>query len=673
CHMFTKIFDSPYGHKNWWFAETLCELSSLWCLGQMGEDWLAGGSPYPHLNYYGKHLKEYLDYHIQDTQRFGAVGEFSAWFEAQIPVISANGVMRDINTVIAVQLLPLFVEEPGIFEAFPWLNDGLDPEADFRAHLLQWRAAVPENLKPHIAKIAAGLGVSLDGEADKIRVKPKLHPVKITQDEWGEGTPVSSVEPVIVSVTETFLKHGNVAADGPIFVKQHPTMSNPGAGKDEHGNRKIDLATEGTRWAQLVYQFAHEYCHQLVMSDFHEPFGTSANGWFDETLCELASLWALNRMSEDWLAGGAPFERWNYYGVHFKEYLDNHIAGTRTFGSPEEFAAWLHTELPDLRKHKELRDRNTTVAVQLLPLFIEKPQLWEVMPYFSVGMDVNATLRDFLRGWQRAVPEHMKQHIAEIANRLGYPLDGDDSKDRDFPPEPHPVKVDQPEWGSAWLDNVEAVCNSVALTFAKYGNAIADTPILLRQGPDIATKAELEPGGERLITLTSTDTYWSQLAFQFAGEYSRVLSKDWLLPSDHKNRWFTDALREASVFWVMDKMGDDWLAGKAPFTNWRDYGVHHKNHVADHFAGVQTFDNRVEFMTWFEENEASPDSRVVAAYLLPVFKDHPERWEALMYLNANQKTDSGLNSFMLQWRENVPDNLKHFVMSVFTRLAMALD
>ncbi len=63
--------------------------------------------------------------------------------------------------------------------------------------------------------------------------------------------------------------------------------------KGENGEHLIKLATEKLHWAQYAYQFSHEICHVLCgYENDHQ-----GNLWFEETLCETASLYCLRRMS----------------------------------------------------------------------------------------------------------------------------------------------------------------------------------------------------------------------------------------------------------------------------------------------------------------------------------------------------------------------------------------
>ena len=66
---------------------------------------------------------------------------------------------------------------------------------------------------------------------------------------------------------------------------------------DGAGNFVVRVTVRDTGWAQLAFQFAHEYCHVLAdprtvaFDRFH---------WIEESMCEAASLFAMRRLSLTW-------------------------------------------------------------------------------------------------------------------------------------------------------------------------------------------------------------------------------------------------------------------------------------------------------------------------------------------------------------------------------------
>lgn len=79
-----------------------------------------------------------------------------------------------------------------------------------------------------------------------------------------------------------------------------------------NGEFRVRLATGKTYWSQYAFQFAHEFCH--VLCNYRED--GRGNKWFEEALCEVASLFALGRMAETWKTA-PPYPNWKSYAPHY--------------------------------------------------------------------------------------------------------------------------------------------------------------------------------------------------------------------------------------------------------------------------------------------------------------------------------------------------------------------
>ncbi len=78
----------------------------------------------------------------------------------------------------------------------------------------------------------------------------------------------------------------------------------------------IQLTCKDPRWNQYAYQFAHEFCHLL---SGYEDLEGNPNNWFHETICELASVFTLRRMGEQW-ATHPPYANWTDYSKSLLKY-----------------------------------------------------------------------------------------------------------------------------------------------------------------------------------------------------------------------------------------------------------------------------------------------------------------------------------------------------------------
>jgi hypothetical protein len=81
---------------------------------------------------------------------------FLIWFHEHEPALRQNSSLRDLNTIIAIQLHPGFEEEPHGWEALAYLNRGAPlANLSLAQHLAEWRSQCPQELRPFITKLAA--------------------------------------------------------------------------------------------------------------------------------------------------------------------------------------------------------------------------------------------------------------------------------------------------------------------------------------------------------------------------------------------------------------------------------------------------------------------------------------------------------------------------------------
>jgi hypothetical protein len=192
-----------------------------------------------------------------------------------------------------------------------------------------------------------------------------------------------------------------VSKGGPVF--------NYNIGDDQHV--RVLLNTGGNLWAQMAYQFAHEFCHLLC-----NPGDQKIQMWFQETLCEMASRFALSRMAETWKTS-PPYPNWKDYSVSLREYLDNLQKNDR-LPEGKTLAQWYRDNAEALRANSTDRPRNNVVAAELWKMLDAQPEHWEAVTYYPRGQLNQNTFDEFLRVWQRDCPEKHKAFIAAIAKKF---------------------------------------------------------------------------------------------------------------------------------------------------------------------------------------------------------------------------------------------------------------
>ena len=120
--------------------------------------------------------------------------------------------------------------------------------------------------------------------------------------------------------------------------------------KGEKGEITMKLNTGKTFWCQYAYQFAHEFCHVLCDYDSDKH----GNKWFEESICELASIFVLQKMSETWKTA-PPYPNWKNYSNSLLDYSKTRKQGFQ-LKKGETLASW----------YKEQADRLHNTALNAI-------------------------------------------------------------------------------------------------------------------------------------------------------------------------------------------------------------------------------------------------------------------------------------------------------------------
>ncbi|MCH7725993.1 MAG: hypothetical protein IH991_05860 [Planctomycetes bacterium] len=196
----------------------------------------------------------------------------------------------------------------------------------------------------------------------------------------------------------------------PISIRQSKKGPLVVYGLGPDGERRVLLNVNGRYWAQFAFQFAHEFCHILCnYRDVKNP-----NLWFEESLCETASLFALRRMAETWKTK-PPYQNWKSYSTALKTYTDDRLKSTKSLEGTS-LATWYRKHELSLRKTATDREKNQVVAVAVLKLLETNPQHWQAISYLN-QWDKNRELsfEAYLLDWYRRVPKPQKNFVADVA------------------------------------------------------------------------------------------------------------------------------------------------------------------------------------------------------------------------------------------------------------------
>ena len=139
---------------------------------------------------------------------------------------------------------------------------------------------------------------------------------------------------------------------------------------------KIQLNTKRNYWCQWVYQFAHEYCHHLIDGGLTGKIDGLI--WFEETICEVSSMFCLHRMVEYCSSQTNPYLR--RYHLPAQDYLDDLLKREE---DDTPLHLYVQRNLPLLEQSQYHREIYRYIAQGVFPLFVACPPLWKTILHFG--------------------------------------------------------------------------------------------------------------------------------------------------------------------------------------------------------------------------------------------------------------------------------------------------
>ena len=247
-------------------------------------------------------------------------------------------------------------------------------------------------------------------------VLPNLQGQKISvqNGNWGTAN-AKDITCVLESTSQIFLPYL-------LFLKEKKISVYPSSmpkiyyDRSHSGEYRINLSAKDRNWCQYAFQFAHELAHLICRT----KRGDSSNNWFEESLCEAVSLYALNELSNAW-SDSPPFPTWHSYAIEFKKYRADRI---RNSDCPENFqiSSWWKENKSLLCKNSNLRKQNLWVAIQILPIIEERPEVaWGAMEWLNHSKSHKTkSFRKYLYEWKMACPEkQQKEFVLQVSEVFG--------------------------------------------------------------------------------------------------------------------------------------------------------------------------------------------------------------------------------------------------------------
>ena len=135
---------------------------------------------------------------------------------------------------------------------------------------------------------------------------------------------------------------------------------------------RICLHVKGDDWWRWVYQFAHEYCHHLI----NGAMSNEVTGliWFEETVCNLASICHLNRL----IALCDVLQIDSQYKTSVIYYRDASLGTVQS--NCQEYLKSVADQLAQPVYHRGIY---SNLSATMLPLFLENTHLWKIILHFG--------------------------------------------------------------------------------------------------------------------------------------------------------------------------------------------------------------------------------------------------------------------------------------------------
>jgi len=243
--------------------------------------------------------------------------------------------------------------------------------------------------------------------------------IRVEGEGWG-SVRKETIESVLYSVADELLTRLPKKLVAPIVVTH--TNKNPVAlyQRGENGEYRVRLHARESNWHLYAYEFAHEFCH--ILSNYEENVGPGVsryNQWFEEALCETASLFTLKNLAATWKKK-PPTPDLSGKDKKLNRFFDLLIAeGHRQLPQHSPLAIWLASNEEQLRRNPYQRKKNELVANLLLPLFERNPESWSTLSYLNLDPgDPGNNLRDYLLNWYQNSPPQHKVFIADVLGLL---------------------------------------------------------------------------------------------------------------------------------------------------------------------------------------------------------------------------------------------------------------
>ncbi len=210
----------------------------------------------------------------------------------------------------------------------------------------------------------------------------------VDSTEW-KGAIIPVLIQLFYSVMDVFNNSVGVTPQRRLQIQPDPNLGHPMCSKCG-STYIIYLSARENYWSKYVYQFAHEYCHYLIDGPLDGELETTF--WFEESICELASMYLLLKVTKRWeswnpiMIPGVPLNskedalmRLKGFAPRNNPYLKDLLNMNPSIDVP--LSEWLDKNMEVLSEREHHRDMYNQIACALFGLFIDYPDLWKMIPF----------------------------------------------------------------------------------------------------------------------------------------------------------------------------------------------------------------------------------------------------------------------------------------------------
>ena len=161
--------------------------------------------------------------------------------------------------------------------------------------------------------------------------------------------------------------------------------------------QRIGLSAQQHFYMQYAYQYAHELGHVLTQWQDSDEYRFK---WFEETLCELASLYVIHSFAQSRPYGLFSKEQWMGYLNSVESNQVDSRWRIHRIDSTTRTRTWFPRLQRAMEQNSLIRELNGAIAFELLPHFVERPELWEAVAYVNRwDTSRDRSFNDYLSSW----------------------------------------------------------------------------------------------------------------------------------------------------------------------------------------------------------------------------------------------------------------------------------